>query len=247
MLRRGRKPPPVASFAARTRLSSRGERMGRRKRRCVDPTHEWEQIELLCAWGEQVEYERIRPLVLFGEPVPERLAQTGVRNQGGRRSRDLVALVVAGDADPVAAQSRGAPTAAGVCGQEQQRATGAVALTHGGDCRAGEQVCGGFGEFGDQARAVVPVAARRRRYHRAVPGQFAVCRSGALGVGAGPVGRAGSPSRCPRGSHGPRPTRRRRSERRVEGAARPGRPATPAAPRASPASRSPLPPCAPGC
>jgi putative transposase len=51
--------------------------MGRRKRRRVDPTHEWEQIELLCAWEEQREYERIRPLVLFGEPVSERSADTG--------------------------------------------------------------------------------------------------------------------------------------------------------------------------
>jgi transposase len=51
--------------------------MGRRKRRRVNPTHEWEQIELLCAWEEQREYERIRPLVLFGEPVSERSAETG--------------------------------------------------------------------------------------------------------------------------------------------------------------------------
>ena len=52
--------------------------MGRRRRRRVDPTHEWEQIELLCAWEGQRDYERIRPLVLFGEPVPERSAQTKV-------------------------------------------------------------------------------------------------------------------------------------------------------------------------
>ena len=51
--------------------------MGRPKRRRVGPTHEWEQIELLCAWEEQKDYERIRPLVLFGEPAPERSAQTG--------------------------------------------------------------------------------------------------------------------------------------------------------------------------
>ncbi len=51
--------------------------MGRRRRRRSDPTDDWEQLELLCAWDEQVEYERIRPLVLFGEPVPERAAQTG--------------------------------------------------------------------------------------------------------------------------------------------------------------------------
>ena len=52
--------------------------MGRRKRRRVDPTEDWEQLKLLCAWEEQKEYERIRPLVLFGEPVPERASETGV-------------------------------------------------------------------------------------------------------------------------------------------------------------------------
>ncbi len=50
---------------------------GRRRRRRVDATDDWEQLELLCSWDEQREYERIRPLVLFGTPVPERSAQTG--------------------------------------------------------------------------------------------------------------------------------------------------------------------------
>ena len=49
----------------------------RRRRRRVAPTDDWEQLELLCAWEEQKEYERIRPLVLFGGSVPERAAQTG--------------------------------------------------------------------------------------------------------------------------------------------------------------------------
>ncbi len=51
--------------------------MGRRRRRRVIPTEDWEQLELLCAWPEQWEYERIRPLVLFGGPVPERSAEIG--------------------------------------------------------------------------------------------------------------------------------------------------------------------------
>lgn len=50
--------------------------MGRKRRR-IERTDDWEQLEFLCAWEEQKEYERIRPLVLFGEPVPERAAQTG--------------------------------------------------------------------------------------------------------------------------------------------------------------------------
>ncbi|MDQ3856478.1 MAG: helix-turn-helix domain-containing protein [Chloroflexota bacterium] len=52
--------------------------MGRRKRKRAEHTDDWEQLELLCAWPEQLEYERIRPLVLFGDPVPERSAETGV-------------------------------------------------------------------------------------------------------------------------------------------------------------------------
>ena len=53
--------------------------MGRRRRR-VDPTDEfcWEQLELLCVSDEQREYERIRPQVLYGSPVPDRSAETGV-------------------------------------------------------------------------------------------------------------------------------------------------------------------------
>ena len=51
--------------------------MGRRRRRRVDPTDDWEQLELLCTWEEQREYERIRPQVLFGQPVPERATEIG--------------------------------------------------------------------------------------------------------------------------------------------------------------------------
>ena len=60
--------------------------MGRRKRRRVDPTDDWQQLELLCVWEEQREYERIRTLVLFGEPVPERSAETGISERTLYRS-----------------------------------------------------------------------------------------------------------------------------------------------------------------
>ena len=43
--------------------------MSRPRRRRVEPTDEWEQIELLCGWPEQRDYELIRPLVLFGAPL----------------------------------------------------------------------------------------------------------------------------------------------------------------------------------
>lgn len=42
----------------------------------VEPTDEWEQIELLCGWPEQRDYELIRPLVLFGSPAAERAEET---------------------------------------------------------------------------------------------------------------------------------------------------------------------------
>ena len=45
---------------------------GRRHRERVEPTAEWEQLELLCRWPEQVRYEEIRPLTLFGASVAER-------------------------------------------------------------------------------------------------------------------------------------------------------------------------------
>ncbi len=50
--------------------------MGRKRRR-VERTEDWEQLELLCVHDERAEYERIRPLILFGEPVPDRAEQTG--------------------------------------------------------------------------------------------------------------------------------------------------------------------------
>ncbi len=50
---------------------------GKRKRRRAEPTEDWKQLELLCVYDEQVEYERIRPLVLFGEPATERARETG--------------------------------------------------------------------------------------------------------------------------------------------------------------------------
>jgi len=51
--------------------------MGVKKRRRVEPTEDWGQLELLLDWPEQVEYERIRDVVVFGSPVAERAAHTG--------------------------------------------------------------------------------------------------------------------------------------------------------------------------
>lgn len=51
---------------------------GRRRRSRAEHTDDWEQIELLCGWPEQRNYELIRPLVLFGNPVTERAEETDV-------------------------------------------------------------------------------------------------------------------------------------------------------------------------
>ena len=52
---------------------------GRRRRRRIEPNENWEQLALLCRWPEQLAYEEIRPLTLFGSPVVER-ARSGYPN-----------------------------------------------------------------------------------------------------------------------------------------------------------------------
>ena len=49
---------------------------GRRPRR--DPTDDWNQLRLLIGSPEQEAYEELRPIVLFGQPIPERACETGV-------------------------------------------------------------------------------------------------------------------------------------------------------------------------
>lgn len=49
----------------------------RRRRKRVEPTDDWEQLKLLCAWPEQLAYEEIRPLTLSGASVAARAGETG--------------------------------------------------------------------------------------------------------------------------------------------------------------------------
>lgn len=46
--------------------------MTRRQRVRIAPTEQWQQLELLLDTPGQRSYEAIRPVVVFGEPVPER-------------------------------------------------------------------------------------------------------------------------------------------------------------------------------
>jgi putative transposase len=55
--------------------------MGKKGSRRVEPTEEWEQIELLCGWPEQRDYELIRPLVLFRSPAAQRASDTGAASE----------------------------------------------------------------------------------------------------------------------------------------------------------------------
>jgi hypothetical protein len=71
----------------------------RPRRRRVEPTDEWEQIELLCDWPEQRDYELIRPLVLFGGPASERAADTGAASERTLR-RKAASFEAGGDGEP---------------------------------------------------------------------------------------------------------------------------------------------------
>jgi hypothetical protein len=51
--------------------------MGRKRRRKVEPTDEWQELLPLFEWPEQRAYEELRPLALFGGSVAERAGQTG--------------------------------------------------------------------------------------------------------------------------------------------------------------------------
>ena len=59
-----------------------------RKRLRIEPTHDWSQLRLQLAWPEQVRYELIRPVVLFGFSPAERAKQTGVPERTLRRKAD---------------------------------------------------------------------------------------------------------------------------------------------------------------
>ncbi len=51
----------------------------------IEHTEDWQQVELLCEWPEQVAYERIRPSIVFGDSVAERSRQTGTPETTLRR------------------------------------------------------------------------------------------------------------------------------------------------------------------
>jgi putative transposase len=52
--------------------------MAHRKRALLEPTDDWQQLQLHLDWTEQTRHELIRPVVVFGAPPIERSRQTGV-------------------------------------------------------------------------------------------------------------------------------------------------------------------------
>src|SRR5437588_12907984 len=54
-----------------------GEKMSTRRRRKVEHTDDWQELLPLFDWPEQEAYEELRPLVLFGDSVAERVGETG--------------------------------------------------------------------------------------------------------------------------------------------------------------------------
>src|SRR6266849_3285944 len=51
--------------------------MPARKRKRRERTHDWQAIQQATLWPEQEAYERLRPIVLFGETAAERAKETG--------------------------------------------------------------------------------------------------------------------------------------------------------------------------
>jgi putative transposase len=83
------------------------------KRPRTEPTEDWSQLQLHLAWPEQVSYELIRPVVLFGASPAERAKQTGVPERTIYRKADRFDIQgMAGLFEPIPAAPRHALPAA---------------------------------------------------------------------------------------------------------------------------------------
>ena len=49
----------------------------RRRRERREPTHDWQEIQQQTLWPEQEWYEKLRPMLLFGQTVASRAKETG--------------------------------------------------------------------------------------------------------------------------------------------------------------------------
>src|SRR5437588_562886 len=58
------------------------------KRQHIEPTDDWQQLQLLLTWPEQILYELIRPVVLFGRSAAERAKETNTPARTIHRKAD---------------------------------------------------------------------------------------------------------------------------------------------------------------
>jgi putative transposase len=58
------------------------------KRQRVASTDDWHELRLHLDWPEQIAYELIRPVVIFGRPVVQRAKETGAGVRAIRRKAD---------------------------------------------------------------------------------------------------------------------------------------------------------------
>jgi putative transposase len=88
--------------------------MSARKRKRREPTHDWQEIQQLTLWPEQEVYERLRPIILFGEPAAERSRETGasertLHRQASRFEQEGMASLFQKERTPPPETSRSLP------------------------------------------------------------------------------------------------------------------------------------------
>lgn len=80
--------------------------MPKQARRRITPTEDWQQLQLALQWPEQVAYELIRPIVLFGRSPAQRARETGrPRRTLHRKAERFDALGMASLLAPSATQT----------------------------------------------------------------------------------------------------------------------------------------------
>ncbi len=85
--------------------------MPARKRKRRERTHDWQEIQQYTLWPEQQLYEKIRPVVLFGETAAERAKETGtsertLHHQAKRFEQEGMASLVRHPPPPAPDQGR---------------------------------------------------------------------------------------------------------------------------------------------
>src|SRR5579862_4162178 len=88
--------------------------MPKRKRQRHERTHEWQEIQQYTLWPEQAIYERLRPVILFGETAAERAKETGasertLHDQAQRFEQEGMASLFPKERSPTTDSGRSLP------------------------------------------------------------------------------------------------------------------------------------------